>query len=68
MSELVVHPVPKEWAENALIDAQAYADKYRRSVEDPDAFWREEAQRIDWMRPFTRVKETSFDEATFGIG
>ncbi len=67
MSEAVVHPVPEEWAQNALIDAGAYAEKYRRSVEDPEGFWREEARRIDWMRPFTRVKDTSFDEATFGI-
>ena len=43
MSEEVVHPVPREWAENALIDAQTYAEKYRRSVEDPEGFWREEA-------------------------
>ncbi|MGZ3195640.1 MAG: acetate--CoA ligase [Croceibacterium sp.] len=67
MSEQVVHPVPREWAENALIDARAYADKYRRSIEDPEGFWREEAQRIDWIKPFSQVKDTSFDEATFGI-
>ncbi|HSQ96886.1 MAG TPA: acetate--CoA ligase [Croceibacterium sp.] len=67
MSEQVVHPVPREWAENALIDAQTYADKYRRSIDDPDGFWREEAQRIDWIKPFSQVKDTSFDEATFGI-
>jgi len=67
MSEQVVHPVPREWAENALIDAATYADKYRRSIEDSDGFWREEAQRIDWIKPFSQVKETSFDEASFGI-
>ena len=67
MSEQVVHPVPEEWARNALINAEGYAEKYRRSVEDPDGFWREEAQRIDWIRPFTKVKDTSFDEADFGI-
>ncbi len=67
MSEEVIHPVPREWAENALIDADAYAAKYRFSVEDPDGFWRGEAQRIDWIRPFAQVKDASFDEATFGI-
>ena len=67
MSESVVHPVPEEWANNALIDAEGYALKYRASIEDPDNFWRGEARRIEWIRPFTRVKETSFDEATFGI-
>src|SRR5687768_15626891 len=67
MSEAVVHPVPEEWAKNALIDAAGYREKYRRSIEDPDGFWREEARRIDWMRPFTKVKDTSFDEADFRI-
>jgi acetyl-CoA synthetase len=62
-----LYPVPAEWAEKALIDAEGYADKYRESVEDPEGFWRREAARIDWIRPFTAVKETSFQEANFGI-
>jgi len=62
-----VYPVPDEWAEKALIDADRYQAMYRESVEDPDGFWRREAQRIDWIRPFSTVKETSFDEADFGI-
>ena len=67
MSEAVIYPVPEDWAKNALIGAEEYAVKYRASIEDPENFWRGEAQRIDWIKPFTRVKETSFDEATFGI-
>ena len=62
-----VYPVPDEWARKALIDADLYGAMYRESVEDPETFWRREAQRIDWMRPFSRVKETSFHEADFGI-
>ena len=67
MSEHTVHPVPEEWAANALIGPEEYAVKYRASTQDPENFWRGEAQRIDWIKPFTRVKDTSFDEATFGI-
>jgi len=62
-----VYAVPEEWAKKALIDADRYAAMYRESVEDPEGFWRREAQRIDWIRPFTHVKETSFHEADFGI-
>ena len=40
MSE-AVYPVPAEWAEKALIDAEGYATKYRRSIEDVDGFWLE---------------------------
>jgi acetyl-CoA synthetase len=62
-----IFPVPEQWAANALVDADGYDAMYRRSVEDPEGFWREAAQRIDWITPFTRVKDTSFDEADFGI-
>ena len=62
-----VYPVPAEWAANALIDEAGYHAMYARSVEDPEGFWREAAQRLDWIKPFTQVKKTSFNEATFGI-
>jgi acetyl-CoA synthetase len=62
-----VYPVPAAWADGALVDEAGYREMYRRSVEEPDAFWREQGRRIDWIRPFSRVKETSFHEADFGI-
>ncbi|HXG81595.1 MAG TPA: acetyl-coenzyme A synthetase N-terminal domain-containing protein, partial [Sphingomicrobium sp.] len=62
-----LYPVPREWAETALIDAGRYAEMYRESVEDPESFWRREARRIDWIRPFTTVKQSSFHEDDFGI-
>ena len=63
-----VYPVPEEWAKNALIDAAGYQAHYDQSINDPDAFWRREAQRIDWIKPFSRVNESSFDEADFRRG
>jgi acetyl-CoA synthetase len=62
-----IYPVPSAWAEAALIDAARYQAMYAHSVAEPEAFWREEAQRIDWIRPFTKVKNASFREADFGI-
>ena len=62
-----IHPVPPEWAERALVDAAGYAEKYRRSIEEPETFWREESARIDWIKPWTRLGKQSFDEADFGI-
>jgi acetyl-CoA synthetase len=59
--------VPPEWAESALIDAETYAEKYRLSIADPEAFWREEAQRLDWIKPFTQVKDCSFAKEDFRI-
>jgi len=62
-----VYPVPEEWANKALIDADRYEAMYRESLESPDSFWRREAQRIDWIRSFSKVEESSFDQADFGI-
>jgi acetyl-CoA synthetase len=61
------HPVPAEWAARALINAEVYAEKYRAALDQPEAFWRAESARIDWIRPWTRLSNCSFDEATFGI-
>ncbi len=54
------YPVPREWAERAYIDRAKYEALYKASVEDPEAFWRELAQRIDWIEPFHEVKDVSF--------
>ncbi|MDR2857140.1 MAG: acetate--CoA ligase [Novosphingobium sp.] len=62
-----IHPVPAEWARRAYVDAAGYAEKYRRSVDEPEAFWREETARLDWIRPWTELSDCSFDEDTFGI-
>jgi acetyl-CoA synthetase len=61
------YPVPEDWAKGALIDDARYQAMYARSLAEPEAFWREEAQRIDWIKPFTKVKNASFHEADFGI-
>ena len=57
-----IFPVPAGLAETARIDAARYEDKYRQSIEDPDAFWREEARRIDWITPFTEISDVSWDK------
>jgi len=62
-----VYPVPPEWAAKAKIDAKRYDQLYAESIADPDTFWRREGQRLEWITPFTRVKNTSFDEADFGV-
>ncbi|MGD9812490.1 MAG: acetate--CoA ligase, partial [Sphingobium sp.] len=62
-----IFPVSAEWSERAFIDRAAYDRMYAEASSDPEGFWRREAQRIDWIKPFTQVKETSFNEADFGI-
>ena len=62
-----IHPVPAEWAKRAYVDGTGYAEKYRRSIEQPEAFWREESARLDWIKPWTQLGKSSFEEADFGI-
>jgi len=62
-----IFPVTEEWTKRAFIDRETYERMYAQAAADPDTFWQREAQRIDWIKPFTKVKETSFNEADFGI-
>jgi len=54
------YAVDSATAERALIDAAGYEEMYQRSVTDNEGFWSEQAQRIDWIKPFTNVKDVSF--------
>jgi acetyl-CoA synthetase len=55
-----LYPVSSEWARRAHIDGPQYEAMYAASVQDPEGFWYEQGGRIDWFRPFTKVKNTSF--------
>ncbi len=55
-----LYPVSKEWAKRAHVDDASYQAMYAASVNDPEAFWREHGQRIDWFKPYTKVKNTSY--------
>ena len=56
-----IFPVSEEWAGRAYIDEERYNALYEASVKDPETFWRAEASRLDWMKPFTKVKNVSYD-------
>jgi acetyl-CoA synthetase len=62
-----IYDVPAAWAKRAFIDAGKYREMYARSVNDPNGFWAEQAKRIDWIKPFTKVKNTSFDPHNVSI-
>ncbi len=55
-----IYPVPDAVKKRALIDEAQYESMYARSVEDNEGFWAEQAQRVDWIKPFTKVKDVSF--------
>ncbi|MBA1144558.1 acetate--CoA ligase [Mesorhizobium neociceri] len=61
MSEVKIHRVQPAWKKNALIDNDTYLKWYADSVKNPDKFWGKHGKRIDWFKPFSKVKNTSFD-------
>ena len=56
-----VHKVKSAWKKHALIDNDTYEKWYKQSVKNPEKFWAKHGKRIDWFKPFTKVKNTSFD-------
>ncbi|MEM9394424.1 MAG: acetate--CoA ligase [Pseudomonadota bacterium] len=62
-----VYPPKPDFVQNALIDAETYNDMYAASIADPEAFWAEHGKRIDWIKPYTKVKNTSFAPGNIDI-
>ena len=63
MSEQKTYPVKPEFADSAWINNDQYLQMYQQSIVNPEGFWREQAEnRIDWMKPFTKVRDVSFDD------
>ncbi|WP_159589429.1 acetate--CoA ligase [Chelativorans xinjiangense] len=60
MSEAHVHRVKPAWKKRALIDSTTYEKWYKDSIKNPDKFWGKHGKRIDWFKPYTKVKNTSF--------
>jgi len=66
MSDTLI-PVPEEWRARAFMTAAQYEAAYGESLRDPDSFWKKEAARLTWIKPFTKVKNTSFDADKLSI-
>ena len=62
-----LYEVPPEFARRARVDAARYATDYARSIGDSNAYWGEIGRRIDWLKPFTQVKDVSFRVEDFRI-
>jgi acetyl-CoA synthetase len=61
MSDTNIYRVQPSWKREGTIDNETYLKWYADSINDPDAFWGEHGRRIDWFKPYTKVKNTSFE-------
>ena len=61
------YEVPEDVAAHALIDKSKYDAMYKSSIDDPDGFWGEHGKRIDWIKPYTKVMDCSYDPSNVSI-
>ncbi|MDB9985446.1 acetate--CoA ligase [Pelagibacterales bacterium] len=67
MSENKIFKVNEEWSKNALINADQYESKYLKSFNNNEEFWKEQGNRIDWITPYTKIKDVSYQQKDFKI-
>ncbi|MEM7439112.1 MAG: acetate--CoA ligase [Pseudomonadota bacterium] len=62
-----LHPIPAHIAENAHINAEQYKAMYDASIADPEAFWGEQGKSLTWAKPYTKVKNTTYEHPKVSI-
>ena len=67
MSDDLVFEVPENVKAATLVDEAKYHEMYAESLRDPDAFWGEHGKRIDWISPYTKVKNTLYSKEDVSI-
>ncbi len=60
MSSPQIFPVPTALAKSAWVDAETYETMYAESIKNPDKFWGDHGKRLDWIKPYSKVKNTTF--------
>ncbi len=59
--------IKKEWLEDAKIDEEKYSSMYNQSLQNNDNFWSDQAQRIDWIKKFTKIKDVKYSKDDVSI-
>jgi len=67
MNNFIGNKVSKTWSENSHINRKTYDDLYAESIKSPEIFWGKHGQRIDWIKPYTKVKNTSYKKNDINI-
>ena len=62
MSDDKIFKVNNELESVSKIDNKTYLNMYSRSIENPQEFWAEHGQRIDWIKPYSQIKDVSYSE------
>ncbi len=63
----LIFKVPKKWSKTAYVDKNRYEKKYKLSLKDNEGFWRKEGKRIDWIKPYTKIKDVKYSKTDVKI-
>ena len=66
-SKELVFKVPKKWSNSAYINKSQYEKKYKLSIKDNEGFWKKEGKRIDWIKPYTKIKDVKYSKTDVRI-
>jgi acetyl-CoA synthetase len=67
MSDAKTYPPSADFVKTAHIDAAKYDKMYAASISDPEGFWGEQGKRVDWIKPFSKVKDVSYEFGNVNI-
>lgn len=66
-SNELIFKVPKKWSRSAYVDKNQYEKKYKLSIKDNEGFWKKEGKRIDWIKPYTKIKDVKYSKTDVKI-
>ena len=67
LSKELIFKVTKKWAKKAYVDKNQYEKKYKLSIKDNDGFWKKEGKRIDWIKPYSKIKDVKYSKSDVKI-
>ena len=67
VSKELIFKVSKKWSNSAYVNKSQYEKKYKMSIKDNEGFWRKEGKRIDWIKPYTKVKDVKYSKTDVRI-
>jgi len=63
----LIFKVSKKWAKKGLVNKSQYEKKYKLSIKDNESFWNKEGKRIDWIKPYTKIKDVKYSKTDVKI-
>ena len=66
-SNELIYKIKKEWIKKAIINKSAYEKKYATSLKDNDGFWKKEGKRINWIKPYKKIKDVKYSKSDVQI-